>query len=395
MSAVTAESGSTPRSSSLARWRLLAGTGLAMMLHDKMKLAGALAGVVFATLLATQQAGTFLGLMSKNTMLIDHSGADIWVIPAGAQTLQAGKAIPERDLHRARGVSGVAWASPLLWVGGSVQLPGGGTEQVTVLGVDLASMRGGPWNVVAGDAAMLSQPSAMIFEDSEREKLGGLNLGSVREVNGRRAQAVGFTLGLLPFGPSYAFASYDFARELSGRADRDQSMILVGVEPGRSPDEVVARLRAELPDVEVYTGSELAARTIRYVVSATSMGTTFATSVFFGLLVGFVIVALTMFSGVLDNLREFGTLKAIGATTGDLARILLVQAVVYALVGSALGLTLVGNIARAMKSPQLAMVLPSALIAVTPALMLLICVVASTLGLLRLRKLEPAIVFRG
>ena len=46
------------------------------------------AGVVFATLLATQQAGTFLGLMSKNTMLIDHSGADIWVIPAGAQTLR-------------------------------------------------------------------------------------------------------------------------------------------------------------------------------------------------------------------------------------------------------------------------------------------------------------------
>ena len=125
------------------------------------------------------------------------------------------------------------------------------------------------------------------------------------------------------------------------------------------------------------------------------MGVTFATSVFFGLLVGFVIVALTMFSGVLDNLREFGTLKAIGATTGDLARILLVQATVYALAGSAIGLTLAGGVARGMKSPQLALVIPPALVAAMPALMLVICIVASTLALARLRKLEPAIVFRG
>lgn len=107
-----------------------------------------------------------------------------------------------------------------------------------------------------------------------------------------------------------------------------------------------------------------------------------------------MIVGLTMFSGVVDNLREFGMLKAIGAKTFDLALLLLVQATLYAMAGSGLGLILVGGLARGIRSPQLSLILPPWLIFGTPVVMLAVCITASGLALLRLRGLEPAMVFR-
>jgi putative ABC transport system permease protein len=135
-------------------------------------------------------------------------------------------------------------------------------------------------------------------------------------------------------------------------------------------------------------------RIVRYLLTETQIGVSFGTSTVFGLLVGFVIVGLTMFSGVVDNLREFGMLKAIGATTLDLALLLLVQALFYGLAGSGLGLLLVGGLARGLRSPELSLVLPPWLVLGTPAVMLAVCVAASSLALFRLRGLEPAMVFR-
>ena len=113
-----------------------------------------------------------------------------------------------------------------------------------------------------------------------------------------------------------------------------------------------------------------------------------------GLIIGFVIVALSMFSAVLDNVREFGTLKAIGATNRDLARLLVVQAIVYALIGSLIGLAFVTFVAGKIRSPQLAMFLPWQLLVGTVGVMIVMCVFASSLALLRLRKVEPGMVFR-
>ena len=65
------------------RWRTLAMVALRMMLHDKLKMIGTLAGVVFAVLLSNQQAGTFMGLIYKNIMFVANSDADLWITPPG------------------------------------------------------------------------------------------------------------------------------------------------------------------------------------------------------------------------------------------------------------------------------------------------------------------------
>jgi putative ABC transport system permease protein len=247
---------------------------------------------------------------------------------------------------------------------------------------------------VAGDRAALGRRDTMFFEDSEREKLGGLNLGSVRELSGHRVIVGGFTWGLLPFGPSYAFADFDLARELLRSPSDQASFILVGVEAGADPAAGAARLQAQLPDTKVMTSRAFQGSIVNYLLTRTSIGISFGTSTLFGLIVGFVVVALSMFSAVIDNLREFGTLKAIGATNWDLARLLLVQSVCYALLGSLVGLAAVTQIAGAIRSPQLAVILPPEMLIGTTVGMVLLCIFASSLALFRLRNLEPAMVFR-
>lgn len=376
------------------RLRVMVRVGLRMLAHDRLKTLGTLLGVVFATVLSVQQLGTFLGLLQKNTMLADNVAADLWVIPRGLPTLQDTAPMSMSVLHRARTSSGIAWAEPMLYGGAAVKVPGGTTEAVTVIGTRLPRLAGGPWNVVAGSPRDLALPDAMFFEDNQRASLGGLNLGDAREVNGHRVRAVGFTWGLQPFGPPYAFAEFDAARAML-RVDSDQThFVLAGVAPGADLARVQRDLQARLPDARVLTRAEMQGLIVRYLLTSSSLGISFGTSTMFALIVGFVIVGLTMFSAVVDNLREFGTLKAIGATDLDLALCLLAQAVVFALVGTLVGLFLATGMAAGIRSADLALVLPPWLFGATAVAMVGMCVTASSLALFRVRSVEPGMVFR-
>jgi len=378
---------------SLSRCSAVARTALAMMLHDKLKFLGTVSGVLFAVLLSVQQLGVLFGLLSKNTMFVENAGADIWIAPPGTRLFQAGQTLPESMLQLARGTRGVARAEPLVLGGGDLRKPGGGAEPITIVGTRLPALLGGPWNLVAGSAEALRAPDTMVFEDSMREKYGGMNLTSEREVSGRRVRVGGFTWGLQPFGPAYAFAELDLARALTRVPEDRMSFILVQVADPAGAREVAAALRAELPGATVLTREEYRA-SIQRTLLGEQLGISFGTSTSFGLLIGFVIVALSMFSTVIDNQRELGTLKAIGWRSRDLSGMLLVQSVVYAAVGSLAGLGLVTFLAERIRTPELAVIIPGQLIALVPLVMVVVCALASTLALRRVRRLDPGQVFR-
>lgn len=384
----------TTRASGPGRWRTMAGLGFRMMLHDRLKLAGTLFGVVFAVVLGNFQAGTFLALLDKNQMFVANAGADVWIAPPGTRQFQQGRPLGDAVLNRARATAGVAWAEPLVLGTAQVQLPRGGTEAVSLVGTRGPRFAGGPWNVVAGEPSALAFPGAVFFDHAVRRQLGGVNLGSVRELAGYRIQAVGFTWGLLPFGPAYAFAADGLARDVLRVPPDQHAFILVGAAPDEAPAALRDRLQAALPSTKVMTRGDFLREILVYILTGTQIGVSFGTSTFMGLLVGLITVALSMFSSVVENLRQFGTMKAIGARTGDLARLLLVQAAIYGVVGSLLGLGLTSALVHAIRNPDLTPILPAEGVAVTFAIMVLVCVAASLLALLRLRKLEPAMVFR-
>lgn len=386
------------RSGTLSRARATVALAFRMMFHDKPKLVGTTLGVVFAVVLSAQQLGILFGLLQKNTMFVDNAGAEIWITPPGTNQLQPGKRLSEAILIQARTTPGVAVASPLVYGTGSIQRPWGGSEPVTIVGLDLPTSAsgpwlGGPWNIVAGDRRALAFPNAGFFEDARREKMGNVNLGSVREVNGFEISAVGFSWGLLPFGPPYSFFEAKLARSLLGVGPEEQNFVLVQVSPGEAPAAVAQRLQERLPETRVMTREQFHDAIVATLLGE-QLGITFGTSTAFGLLIGFIIVALSMFSSVLDNIKEFGTLKAIGATNGDLSRLLVVQSILYAVLGSFIGLGMVGFASEGIRSANLAMIVPLPLIIATPLVMIGLCVIASFLALRRVRKLEPGMVFR-
>jgi putative ABC transport system permease protein len=392
------------------RFRLMALLGWRMMFHDRFKLFGTLMGVVFAAVLINQQLGVLMGLLQKNTMFVDNASADVWICPPSTEQFQAGRRISIYTLQQARVMEGVAWAEPLLMGTATMQLPTGGGEAVSLIGTRAPRFAGGPWNVVAGDPQSIRQADTLMFEDSQRDDFGGLNLGSVRELNGHRVVAGGFTWGLGPFGPPYAFAEFDTAREILNVGPDETNFILVGVQPGANPEEVAQRLAVLFNGEYIGAGAQGAAfsqvsgprvmtrgtfsSTIARSLLRDQLGISFGTSTMFGVIVGFVIVALSMFSAVVDNVREFGTLKAMGARTFDLAKLLFVQAIGYAFIGSTVGLFLVTRMAEGMRSPNLILVLPWWMYVGTFAFMTFLCIFASSLALLRVRSVEPGMVFR-
>jgi putative ABC transport system permease protein len=371
----------------------MARLGVAMMFHDRFKLIGTLLGVVFAVVLVNQQIGVLFALLDRNTMLVDHAGAQIWVLPPEAQMLQGGAPIPIAALAQARTTEGVAWAEPLAYGTAIMRRPDGGNEAVTLIGTRVPRLAGGPWNVVAGDPRDIEEPDVVFFEDSQRTKLGGVNRRSVRELSGHRVVAGGFTWGLAPFGPPYAFAEYDTARNIL-RVDADQtSYVLVGTERGADVETVRRRLAERLPALRVVTARAFSQAIVDYLLAA-QLGISFGTSTLFAVIVGFVIVALSMFSAVVDNVREFGTLKAMGSTNTDLALLLWTQSLLYAFLGTTFGLFLVTRMAEGIRSANLSLILPWWMWAGSYAFMAVLCVFASTLALVRVRNVEPGMVFR-
>jgi putative ABC transport system permease protein len=170
--------------------------------------------------------------------------------------------------------------------------------------------------------------------------------------------------------------------------------VLVKVAPGQDVLAVQRDIAARVPYGKVLTQAEFEQGIVRQVLTKTPIGITIGTSALFGLFVGFVIVALSMFSGVVDNIREFGTLKAVGAKNADLAMLLFTQSVAYGTIGSFIGLTFVSLIASGIRSPKLTMIFPPQVTIGTIFIMIAMCLAASLLALVRIRKVEPAMVFR-
>jgi putative ABC transport system permease protein len=326
---------------------------------------------------------------------VERVESDIWITPKNTQILEGNDGtLPKTLVSVARSVKGVRWAAPILMGAAGLKLPEGGQKSVRLVGTELPDARGGPFHIVAGKTEDLALPDAMFFEDSRRETFGGLNVGSVREVNGHRVHTVGFTSGLVPFGPAFAFSSFDTAREILGRPNDETSYVMVGLAPGANEEEVLRNLRKTFPDQLVMPRAEIKKRTIIYILKESGIGQSIGMGVIMSLVCGFAIVALTMFSAVVDHVREFGTLKAIGATNTDLAKLLLAQAVTCALAGAVIGEAIVAQMVTGIRGPELPLALPSWLMGGTVVGMVVICVAASGMALLRVRAIEPGIVFR-
>ena len=171
--------------------------------------------------------------------------------------------------------------------------------------------------------------------------------------------------------------------------------MLVKTEPAANLEEVRRNILEHVKNVEVLTTSEFSRRTRIYWTFTTGAGLAILLAAMLGLVVGFVVVAQTIYATTMDHLKEFGTLKAVGAPNSYVYKVILTQAAISAVVGYTFGMILsivVMHYAGLQGAPVL---MNWWLLIATFILTLLMCAGAALISTNKVTRLDPAMVFKG
>jgi putative ABC transport system permease protein len=366
-----------------------------ILLHDRVKFAVASAGVSISVLLVLVQIGLYFGFMQNASNLIDHTSADLWVTGKANENFDFAAPMDDRVYYRVLETPGVERAEQMILSFGQFKLADGGSAGVQVVGVERNGGLMRPWSVVDGDASHLSDVDGVVLDQTEFGKLGLTPVGSRREINGARARVVGLTTGIRSFTTSpFVFTNLDTARSFTNLQDHQITYVLVKAQPGVDLEGLRARLN-QIPYVDAYTTPELSARTRAYWSGRTGVGAGFFTTALMGIIVGLVVVGQILYNGTLEHLKEYGTMKAMGAANGAIVRVILYQALISAAVGFVIGGGLSVAAKAAMKGANLIVALSPQLLVGTAVLTAVMCAVAAMLSILKVLRLDPATVFKG
>jgi putative ABC transport system permease protein len=365
-------------------------------LHDKVRLAVTLMGIVFAVVLISAQLGLFLGFLEATSNVIEHAGADLWVAAKDIVNFDAASPFPDRRRFQVLSVPGVAKADNVVVQFATWKRPSGGSESVEIVGFDLTSRLAAPWNLTAGRVEDLWQADTVIIDELYKDKLGVSELGQTVEINNRRARIVGFTRGIRSFTTApYVFTAFENGRKYL-RLRSDQTIyVVVKAAPGTDLAQLKERLLKRVPGVDVYTTAEFRSKTRFYWMITTGAGASLLTSAVMGVIVGTAVVAQTIYATTVDHLREFGTLKAMGAANSFVYRVIIEQALWSATIGYALGIGISLMLAALSQQSATLIRLPWEVVLLLFGLTLAMCAAAGLISINKVTRLEPVMVFKG
>jgi len=366
------------------------------LLHDKVRLVVTLTGVVFAVVLIAVQAGLFVGFTSATSSVIDNTDADIWICARGMRNFDVTSPLPLKAYYQALSTPGVAEARRLVVQFANWKKPDGGTESVEVVGFELPSGMGKPWSVSAGSLESLNLTDTVVIDEVYKAKLGVADLGDSVEVNGHRARVVAFTRGIRSFTTSpYIFCSLPIAQTLCNLRESKFTYVLVKSAPGVAVAAVKRALLEHVDGVDVYSQGEFSGKTQKYWMFTTGAGMALLIAAGLGLVVGVVVVAQTLYATTMDHLAEFGTLRAMGASSGYIHRIIVIQALASAFAGYTMGILVSYVVVQFSEKGGASILLPPWLAAGLFAVTVAMCVGAALISINKVTRLDPVMVFKG
>lgn len=375
-----------------------------MLVGDRIKYLGMVAGVVIASFLMNQQLAIFWGLTSQSFgFILDTSYPDLWVMDAQVRFVDEQKPLSSTALHRVRSVPGVAWAVPMYRGVLRARLDDGTFESCVVVGIDDATLIGGPPILTDGHLADLRRADGIIVDQGGENKLAKRNpdgsrrplaVGDVVELNDTRTTVVGLCRNTptMQDQPTI-YTTYSRALRIAPRERKLLTFILVGIRPDADRGAVAARI-ADVTGLSAYSQDQFSALTFGYIMQNTGIPINFAISTGLGFIVGASIVALLFYMFTHDNLRVLGSLKAMGASNAVLLRMTILQAAIVCAIGHGIGIGLAAAMGFATAG-ELAFSLAWWIPALTGCFVILICLGSAALAIVQVIRLEPAIVFKG
>jgi putative ABC transport system permease protein len=374
---------------------------LRMLTGDRSKYLGLVFGVTFATLLMTQQVSIFMGILTRTgNQILEVRDADIWVMDNRVRYLDEAPGLQDSDLMRVRGVPGVAWAVRAYKGIVRARLEDGNTRNVRLTGLDDETLVAAPQELIAGSLEDLKRPDAVIIDKAGYEYMWGqepYRLGRTFQLNDRRAVLVGVCKVAPPFfSDPIIYARYSQAARYVPRERNLMNYILVKPKDGVDHAELCRRIEERTGRMAL-TQRQFFWKTVGYFLSSTGIPVNFGITIALGFIVGAAVTGQTLYLFIVESLKQFGALKAMGIPNRGILWMIVLQALLVGGIGYGLGvgLTAIFFITTGNITHLAGLHMTSVALLGTGAAVVLIVIATSIISARRVLTLEPAIVFRG
>jgi putative ABC transport system permease protein len=277
----------------------------------------------------------------------------------------------------------VTWAAPVRTAYVVLQLHG---RKVAVYVVgSVPGRQGGAWSITKGRAPGADDE---IVVGSILARRHGVRVGDRLQVMGTSLRVVGLTDGS-GYMFAYVFVTHAALDALTGSPGMT-NVVLVGT---ARPDAVTARLRAS--GLNVLDRETVGANDLRFATGI--FGSPLRLMVGIGLAAGTLIIALTAYTAIVERRREYGIVRAMGATRRRLVALALAQTLTLAALGLVAGwaLFVAGRALIISARPQFAVVLTFGAVGRAVAAALVMAMLAAIVPARRLAALDPAVAYRS
>jgi putative ABC transport system permease protein len=374
-------------------------------------------GLLLTTVMA--MGGVYQGIIVEALSIVRASGADLWVVQKDTNGPFAETSRIPDDLYRViRAVPGVREASPVAFQ--SLQFKVGPKPfRVQLIGYRLGGL-GGPPAVAAGRPIVRSRYEMVIGRDA------GLPLGTEIRIGRLVFRIVGLTEGIVSSaGDPVAFVSLLDAQEIqfskaneAVRNDRARleaalratpdlatvnpdalgpivqnthlaNAILVRFEPGTNPEVVQAQIE-RWNYYRALTAAQQEEVIAKSVIERARQQTLLMRAIL--LVVSVVIIALIIYTMTLEKIRDIATLKVVGAPDRTIAALILQEALALGVLGFALGALLISRTYQYFPRRLVIVALDQWVLL---AIVMVICVVASLLGISKALSVDPTTALGG
>ncbi len=407
------------------------------LLEDIPRFLVAQAGIMFAVSLVTIQTGLLSGFTRSTVLLIEGSDADLWIASDKMVHFDFTEPILYDIANRAEDVEGVARAEALMLGGARWRPPEAESSPLKLIGFDPRGTLFTPGTVISGNLEALEEPYAVMVDRSRLPSLQVAGIGNRAQVDSLPATIVALTEGSQSIVAStFVFASLEttntytkagFSSRLNCRVNTEGDFecttiyerseadaidseipptqplsqtdpityVLIAAQPGADLEALQQRLDAALPGTKAYTKEEMSRLTRYYWQVRTGLGFVLGLGAVVGVVVGTIVVAQILYSSVSDRIKEFGTLKAMGASDGVLYGIIVEQALWMAILGYIPGMLLCVGLRVWVANKGIILLITPISAAGVLGITVAMCVGSAFFAIQKVTRIDPAMVFKA
>ncbi|MHB8791734.1 MAG: ABC transporter permease [Thermoleophilia bacterium] len=359
------------------------------LFSDPTRLIISVGGVAVAILLIIVLLAVYTGSLRQMSAYVDNVDADLWVAQAGSpDMLHSFSVVPESLVGELSKVEGVSDVWPLTSRTTLVDI-GEKKNSLILVGYQPGGA-GGPWKMSEGN----SEPGpGGIVADKVTMKTNGLELGDTIEADGQQYEIVGVSEDTSIMVAQYAFVDIEQAKKALG--PNRINFILVNVDDPAARDRIKDEIQAAHPQQTVFTQEQFSSNNA--AVIREGILPVLAVVVVIAFIIGVAIVGLVVYSATLEKYREYGVLKAVGASGPTLYKIVLEQSLLSALLGYAVGAVASFGVARIVSRivVQISVAFTWQHFASAFVAAIVMSVIASYVPARKINRIDPVIVFKA